>query len=103
MTSFKKKGIVLKRFNLCPEEPPWISGTHEHYSNGQHKKKSTSNNFSQEIIEGIYTARLAAMAARHQNHSKFLKILRSSKKKFPEKHESKQSQKETPLVSGTYE
>ena len=103
MTSFKKKGLVLKRFNLCPEEPPWISGTHEHYSNGQHKKKSTSNNFSQEIIEGIYTARLAAMTARHQNHSKFFKILRSSKKKFPEKNESKQYQKEPPVVSGTYE
>ena len=103
MTSFKKKGLVLKRFNLCPEEPFWISGTHEYYSNGQHKKKSTSNNFSQEIIEGIYTARLAAMAARHQNHSKFLKILRSSKKKFPEINESKQCQKEPPGVSATFE
>ena len=100
---FQEKGLSTQTFQFMSRRTPLNIRNSRALFEWTAQKKSTSNNFSQEIIEDIDTARLAAMAARHQIHSKFLNILRSSKKKFPEKNESKQYQKEPPVVSGTYE
>ena len=100
---FQEKGLRTQTFQLMHRKPPLNIRNIRVLFEWTSTKKSTSNHFSQESIEGIYVPCPFGMGGRHQDHSVFFKIFKSSKKKFPEINEFKQCQTTPPVISGTYQ
>jgi len=100
---FQEKGLSTQTFPFMYRRTPLNIRNIRVLFEWASTKKSTSNHFSQESIEGIYVPCPFGMGGRHQDHSNFFKIFKSSKKKFPEKNEFKQCQTNPPVISGTFQ
>ena len=93
---FQEKGLSTQTFPFMYRRTPLNIRNIRVLFEWASTKKSTSNHFGQESIEGIYVPCPFGMGGRHQDHSNFFKIFKSSKKKFPEKNEFKQCQTTPP-------
>ena len=93
---FQEKGLSTQTFQFMYRRTPLNIRNIRVLFEWTSTKKSTNNHFSQESIEGIYVPCPFGMGGRHQDHSNFFKIFKSSKKKFPEINESKQCQTNPP-------